>query len=239
MWGTPSHVTFETAGVEPLLGLQGGAAAGVGGSWEHLLQGMPLVRRRVRRKQHVIRAGQPFRGLFLVRSGIFKSALISEDGRERVTAFPMRGELLGQEALDLAAYPCDVIALDDGEVWELQPFLLRQCLPGFEARLTGILASEIRRDWRWMLALGSLNAEQRLTSFLLDYSTRLAERGFSATQMLLCMTRADIGSFLAMQIETVVRALHRLQDQGLIEVSRSHIRIVDLPRLRAQSTTLN
>lgn len=239
MWDTVSHGTFETAGVEPLLGLQCDAAGGVGGRWEHLLRGTSLVRRRVRRKQHVIRAGQPFRGLLLVQSGIFKSALISEDGRERVTAFQMRGDLLGQEALDLAVYPCDVVALDDGEVWELQPFVLRQCLPGFQERLTAILASEIRRDWQWMLALGSLNAEQRLTSFLLDFSTRLAERGFSATQMLLCMTRADIGSFLAMQIETVVRALHKLQDQGLIEVSRSHIRIVDLPRLRARSKTLN
>ncbi|MBD3826838.1 helix-turn-helix domain-containing protein [Stenotrophomonas sp.] len=239
MWDTASHVMLDTAGVAPFLGVQRDVVGGSGGSWERMLQGTPLVKRRVRRKQHVIRAGQPFRGLFLVQSGVFKSALISEDGRERVTAFPMRGELLGQEALDLAVYPCHVTALDDGEVWELQPFLLRQCLPGFQERLSGMLASEIRRDWQWMLALGSLNAEQRVTSFLLDYSTRLAERGFSATQMLLCMTRADIGSFLAMQIETVVRTLHRLQDQGLIEISRSHIRIVDLPSLRAQSKTLN
>jgi CRP/FNR family transcriptional regulator len=52
--------------------------------------------------------------------------------------------------------------------------------------------------------------------------------------MLLRMTRADLGNFLALQLETVVRALYRLQAQGLIEVDRREIRILDPTRLRAQ-----
>ncbi len=209
------------------------------GDWESLLQGVPLVRRRVRRKQYVFRAGQPMRALFLVQSGIFKTRLGSTDGRERVTSFRLRGDLLGQEAIDLATYPCDAIALDAGEVWELHPARLGASIPGFQDKLYRSMASEIRSDWHWMLELASLNAEQRVTAFLVDFSGRLAERGLSATQLLLRMTRADLGSFLAMQNETVVRALHRLQDLGLIEVQRSRIRILDLSRLRAHTHRLN
>jgi CRP/FNR family transcriptional regulator len=85
-----------------------------------------------------------------------------------------------------------------------------------------------------MLVLGSLNADQRVVSFLLDLSARLSALGFSSTSMLLRMTRADLGNFLALQLETVVRALYRLQGQGLIEVDRREIRILDPVRLRAQ-----
>lgn len=201
---------------------------------EQLLHGLPLARRRLKRRQYVFRAGQPRHGLYLIHSGFFKTRVISEDGREKVTGFRLRGDLLGLEALDLPHYTCDAIALDVGEIWELPPAYLRERLPEFQERLTAALASEIRRDWNWMLVLGSLNADQRVVSFLLDFSSRLSALGFSATSMLLRMTRADLGNFLALQLETVVRALYRLQAQGLIEVDRREIRILDPVRLRAQ-----
>ncbi|MFE0500031.1 helix-turn-helix domain-containing protein [Lysobacter soli] len=201
---------------------------------ERMLEGLPLVRRRVRRRQYVFRAGQPRHGLYLIHSGFYKTRVISEDGREKVTGFRLRGDLLGLEALDLPTYTCDAIALDVGEIWELPQSYLRERLPEFQECLTAALAGEIRRDWNWMLVLGSLNAEQRVVSFLLDLSIRLSALGFSSTSMLLRMTRADVGNFLALQLETVVRALHRLQAQGLIEVERRQIRILDLQRLRAQ-----
>jgi CRP/FNR family transcriptional regulator len=203
---------------------------------EQLLEGLPLSRRRLKRRQHVFRAGQPRHGLYLIHSGFFKTRVISEDGREKVTGFRLRGDLLGLDALDLPHYTCDAIALDMGEVWELPIAYLRDRVPEFQDRLTAALASEIRRDWNWMLVLGSLNAEQRVVSFLLDLSTRLSALGFSSTSMLLRMTRADLGNFLSLQLETVVRALHRLQAQGLIAVDSRQIRIVDPARLRAQLT---
>lgn len=203
-------------------------------SLEQLLEGLPLARRRLKRRQYVFRAGQPRHGLYLIHSGFFKTRVISADGREKVTGFRLRGDLLGLEALDLPHYTCDAIALDVGEIWELPPSYLRERLPEFQERLTAALAGEIRRDWNWMLVLGSLNADQRVVSFLLDLSARLSALGFSSTSMLLRMTRADLGNFLALQLETVVRALHRLQARGLIEVDRREIRILDLARLRAQ-----
>jgi CRP/FNR family transcriptional regulator len=201
---------------------------------EQLLEGLPLTHRRLKRRQYVFRAGQPRHGLYLIHSGFFKTRVISEDGREKVTGFRLRGDLLGLEALDLPHYPCDAIALDVGEIWELPQTYLRERMPEFQERLTAALAGEIRRDWNWMLVLGSLNADQRVVSFLLDLSSRLSALGFSATSMLLRMTRADLGNFLALQLETVVRALYRLQAQGLIEVDRREIRILDPTRLRAQ-----
>src|SRR5688572_24208019 len=74
---------------------------------EQLLEGLPLTHRRLKRRQYVFRAGQPRHGLYLIHSGFFKTRVISEDGREKVTGFRLRGDLLGLEALDLPHYPCD------------------------------------------------------------------------------------------------------------------------------------
>jgi CRP/FNR family transcriptional regulator len=204
---------------------------------ESLLKGIPLIRRRVADKQYLFRAGQPRQSLFLIHAGTFKTCVLSEDGREKITGFRIRGDLLGLDALGMGDYACDAVALDVGEVWELPYAQLCESVPEFQQKLTAALASEIRRDWGWMLAMGTLTAEQRVITFLLDFATRLEALGFSARRLMLRMTRAELGNFLALQLETVTRALSHLHAQGLIEVDRREIRIEDPAALRAMLAT--
>ena len=199
---------------------------------EALVRDLPLQRRRLHARQYLFRAGQPRHALFLIHAGFFKTSVTSVDGREKITGFRMRGDLLGIDALDLPAHTCDAMALDVGEVWELPMAYLRDRLPEFQERLTLLLASEIRRDWGWMLALGTLGAEQRVIAFLLDFAARLERLGFSARCLMLRMTRAELGNFLSLKLETVTRALSHLQALGLIGVERREIRIEDPAGLR-------
>ena len=79
-----------------------------------------------------------------------------------------------------------------------------------------------------MMLLGSMSAEERLAVFLLNLSQRLNARGYSSVEFHLRMSRADIGSYLGMKLETVSRTFSSFQQQGLLEVDKRHIRIVDL-----------
>ena len=75
------------------------------------------------------------------------------------------------------------------------------------------MSQKINRNHKLMLMLGSMNAEERLVSFLLDLSHRHAARGYSASQFRLSMTRRDIGSYLGLKLETVSRLLAHLKDE--------------------------
>lgn len=197
------------------------------------LERWPFQRRPMSAKQYVFRAGQPRQSLFLVHAGFFKTCLVAEDGREKITGFQLRGDLLGLDAVDMPVHTCDAIALDTGEVWELPYASVRDDLPGFQQWITSVLAGEIRRDWNWMLTLSTMSADQRVVTFLLDLASRLESLGFSARHLTLRMTRAEIGNFLALKLETVTRALSRLQSQGMIGVEGRDIRIEDPARMRA------
>ena len=194
---------------------------------EKLLRNVPLRHRMLKSKDYVFRAGQPRHSLFLVHAGFFKTCLISADGREKITGFKMRGDVLGLDSLGMQNYACDAIALDTGEVWELPYGDLCGSMPEFEQAITFFLAAEIRRDWTWMLTLATLSADQRVASFLLDLATRLGMLGFSQHHMTLRMSRADLGSFLALKLETVTRALSRLQERGFITVNGKDILLRD------------
>ncbi len=194
-----------------------------------------LFRRRVRAGESLFRPGQSMHALYLVHAGYFKLSVTSVDGREKLTGFRMRGDLLGLDALGADLYGAEAVALDTGEVWVLPTAQLEEISgksPGFSEHITATLAAEIRRDWTWMLSVGTLSADQRVIAFLLDLSDRQRALGFSASQLMLRMTRAELGNFLSLQLETVTRALSRLALAELISVDRREIRLIDLEALR-------
>lgn len=203
---------------------------------EELQRHMVVTRRKIKAGQYLYRNGQPFHALYFVHAGFLKTCELSEDGREQVTGFRMRGDLLGVESIGLAVHTCDAVALEDAQIWELPyPPVLNACMhvPELQVRLSMALAEEIRRDRSWMLTIGTLPAEQRVAAFLLDFAARLARLGFSARHFILRMGRADIASFLALKHETVSRALSHLEQLEYIAVLRREVKLLDIPRLSA------
>ena len=62
-------------------------------------------------------------------------------------------------------------------------------------------------------------------------SRRLAARGFSANRFQLTMARTDIANYLRLAPETVSRVLRRFQQDGLLQVDRRELQLVDRVRL--------
>ena len=205
---------------------------------EAIREHAPVRRCKHAAGQSVYRAGQPFHAIHLVHAVSYKTCELADDGREQVTGFRMRGDLIGMESIGLKTNAGDVIALESSETLELPyPAVLRACrhVPELQACLTAALAAEIRGDRSWMLMLGSLAAERRVAAFLLDVAARYARLGYSAKHFILRMSRIDMASFLAIKHETVSRALSHLHDMSYIDVQRREVRVLDVDGLRSMA----
>ncbi len=180
------------------------------------------------------RAGDAFRSVFFLKSGAAKRMLIQEDGREQILCFPMPGDILGMEAIDGGAHSTTVIAIDLCAIVEV-PFESIEALaaenPAVARFLYHRMSAALRDEHGWMAALGLLNADERVAAFLLDLSQRFSARGFSARRFMLRMTRAEIGSFLGLTLETVSRVFSRFQKLGLLNVTRRDIELLDMAAL--------
>lgn len=193
------------------------------------------TRRKVKRQQHLYRAGDPFEAIYAIRIGWFKTDVVLEDGREQVTGFQMTGEMLGLDGISTEAHSCNAVALEDSEVCVIAYDKLEELsrkVEGLQHQFHRVMSREIVRDHGVMMLLGSMRAEERLAAFLLNLSQRFTARGFSAAEFHLRMTRDEIGSYLGLKLETVSRAFSRFQDDGIISVQQKHIRIVDPVKLR-------
>lgn len=192
-------------------------------------------RRRVKRGEHLYRTGEAFNAIFAVRSGFFKTDVLLEDGREQVTGFQMTGELLGLDGISTEHHSCNAVALEDSEVCTI-PFShlegLSREIQTLQHHFHKVMSREIVRDHGVMMLLGTMRAEERLATFLLNLSQRFTARGYSPADFYLRMTREEIGSYLGLKLETVSRAFSRFQEEGLIAVQQKHVRILDTPGLK-------
>jgi CRP/FNR family transcriptional regulator len=192
-------------------------------------------RRKIARGEAIFRSGDRFTAIYAVKLGFFKTEALSEDGRHQVTSFYMAGEVLGMDGISAEIHHCDAIALEDSEVC-LIPFheleMISVQVPTMQRHLHRVMSREIVRDQGMMMMLGAMRAEERVIAFLLNLSQRYAARGYASTDFNLRMTREEIGSYLGLKLETVSRAFSHLQEEGVLQVEKKHIRLVDTVRLK-------
>ena len=213
-------------------------AAGPQRLWQQSLslveQCVAFGRRRVRPGERVYLCGQPFDKLYLVNSGLFMIMNLTADGREQPAGLYFKGDWLGFDGILGGHYGCSAISLDYGEVWTLdydtlqrasttEPMVLRVLLAAMSEQL------EVSRNA--MLSMGTLAADARVADFLLWWAQALAERGMRTDQINVHMTRADMGHYLGLTLESVSRALSRLARCGVIEFHEKGRRDISIPKL--------
>ena len=187
-------------------------------------------RRKIKRGTMLFHNGDKFVSLYAIRTGFFKTCVASEDGRDQVTGFQMAGEVIGLDGIVNDNHTCDAVALEDAEVC-VMPFdrieELSREINALQRHVHKIMSREIVRENGVMLLLGSMRAEERLAAFLLNLVQRLHARGFSQSEVVLRMTREEIGSYLGLKLETVSRTFSKFVDDGMIEVKQRHVRILN------------
>lgn len=193
------------------------------------------TRRKVKQGSNLFSIGDSFTSLYAIRTGFFKTSVFSEDGREQVTGFQMAGEIIGLDGIVNDHHTCDAIALEDAEVC-VMPFAnveeLSREFPVLQRHVHKIMSREIVRENGVMMLLGNMRAEERLAAFLLNLVQRLHARGFSKSELVLRMTREEIGSYLGLKLETVSRTFSKFCDDGIIEVKQRYVRIIDPDALK-------
>ena len=200
------------------------------------VDGLVSKRLTVKRGAALFRAGDAFNALHAIRSGFLKTTVSSANGQSQVTGFHMAGEIIGLDGIASEHHTCDAIALEDTEVCTM-PFerieeIARE-IKALQHHVHKIMSGEIVRDQGVMLLLGNMRADERLAAFLLNLQHRLQARGFSGSDLILRMTREEIGSYLGLSLETVSRTFSKFAEDGLITVNQRQIHIQDSEALKS------
>jgi len=184
-----------------------------------------------RRGEIVARRGARLAGMFIVAYGIVKLSLRSQEGDERVLRIISSGQTFGEATALLversryevhALADCKLVVVPTATLWKL-------------------LESEPRFARRMMLALSERNLEmideveaatlQRGAQRLARYLQSLVRSTPVPGSVRLPVSKTLVAARLGVKKETLSRLLHQLAAEGVIEVARRDVKILDAGRL--------
>jgi len=179
--------------------------------------------------------------------GVLKLATGTEDGREQIVGVVYPSDFIGRPFGGTTSH--GVTALTDARVcvFSRRDFdAFASAHPALEHKLLQRTLSELDRTRRWMLLLGRKSASEKVASFLLELSERLAPAtcdtmpdtgpDLGAKRFTLPFSRQQIADVLGLTIETVSRQFTRLKADGIIDLpSRREVLIRHVAALAAES----
>lgn len=178
--------------------------------------------------------GAVFHNLYVVRSGSLKTVSNSANGTEQVLGFHLAGDVVGLDAVANDRHQCTAIALERTTLCEV-PFnainTIAVQIPGLQQQLYRLISREFVRDQQHLSTMGRKQAHERLAIFLKSLSDRRRALKLDPMLLDLSMSRDDIANYLGMVFETVSRLFGRFRDDGLLEVNRRSVRILDYDAL--------
>jgi CRP/FNR family transcriptional regulator len=190
----------------------------------------------VHKNDYLFRAGDTNRSIYAVLSGSVKTLVDNPNGEEQIVGFHLPGELLGMDGFSGDAHTCSAVALETSSVCEFPLESLDEVchlVPSIQYAMRRIMGREVTKDHAMLLLLGRMSAEEKLASFLISLSKRMAQRHWKPSEFNLTMPRQDIANYLGLAVETVSRLFAHLQDAEIIEVDRRRVNICDMERLQA------
>jgi CRP/FNR family transcriptional regulator len=189
--------------------------------------------RRLEAKEFLFVEGDPLSHVYRVETGAIALFKILADGRRQVMGFAYPGDLIGlglpgEHAMNAQAIkPTRLRCLP---VATLQHSAAKDPMLGL--KLYEALAHELAATRDLMLTTRQRSATERVVNFLLAFSRRAKRNGQDPAEFELPMTRADIGDFLGLTIETVSRTFTKLKTLELIELPQSNrVKLIDIAEL--------
>ncbi len=189
----------------------------------------------VKRKRSIFRRGEPGPGLFLVRSGELKLSLISSEGREQILYLAEPGKLISEGFL-----PKDVqcaasaFAMADAVVWRFDTDKVIRLVAQSEALAFALMRHMAFRTNRLIdlvLDLSLRSVQRRLASFLYTLAIRHGAENQERCVIPRHLDMNTVAARLGTVREEISRALNRMQRDGILELSRQEITVLDLAAL--------
>ena len=173
-------------------------------------------------------------------SGVVKLTKTLSDGRQQIVGLQFAPDFLGRPFRSESAINAE--AATEVSLCSFPKAAVERMMkesPDLEHRLYQQTLRELDEARDWMVTLGRKTASEKIASFLLMIARHIdptADLERASITFDLPLTRADIGDFLGLTIETVSRQITKLRADGVIKVENNrHVIVPDIGRLEARA----
>nr|WP_179220900.1 helix-turn-helix domain-containing protein [Sphingomonas laterariae] len=177
--------------------------------------------------------GDAATSVYTLTAGLLRLSRFLPDGRRQIAGFLFPGDFLGLTLEKEHAFTVQAVVpstLCRFPRPRFDSFAAGQ--PALERRLYALAAQELAAAREQLVLLGRKTATERIASFLLMLARRGRAEGTAADDIRIPVSRADMGDYLGLRIETVSRELSNLKAARVIQFTgRQTLRLCDRDRI--------
>lgn len=178
----------------------------------------------VEKDSFVFMEGEKARHYYQVKSGSVKMVNYNDEGKEFVQGIFKKGQSFGEPPLfGNFAYPASAQALERSEIFKLSYNAFIELLQNHfdvHLKLTETLSHRLHYKAMIMSEISIHEAAHRLLTFF-DYLKE--ENGKVNETYAITLTRQQLADLLGLRVETVIRSVKNLEDQGTIVIRNGKI----------------
>lgn len=186
--------------------------------------------------QDVFRQGDPHHGMFVILSGEVKTYYTGPSGREITLAYWAPGNFVGGPVIfGGGQHSWSGRAMRATQVLHVRGRELRRLMteiPNLAIGLVEALEHKGQCYSTMIHMLGTRSASERLAQMLLLMAERDGRRTKAGIAITRTLTHEDLAKMVGATRQWVTTTLERLGNQGMIDIHRTRIVIVDLEKLR-------
>jgi CRP/FNR family transcriptional regulator, anaerobic regulatory protein len=199
--------------------------------------------RHCRRGTVIIGENERRRELYIVRSGWLHSSVVLGNGSRQIMRFHFQGDILGLPLLAFADSPETVTAVTDVALCPFSREKLAALIadhPRLAALLLGLSVADRVTLADRLASIGRTSARARVGALICEFFARMRRLGaVGEAGIQLPLTQEDIGDATGLTSVHVNRMMRALVEDGIIERSGNQIRLLDEPRLAAESSFID
>lgn len=188
-----------------------------------------------RKGQVIFYEGNSPMGLYCVNTGKIKIYKTGSSGKEQIVRLAKPGDLLGYRALiGDDVYTATAEALEDATVCFLDKKNFQQVIehaPDIPNQILRNLCNELRDAENFIQSMAQKSVRERLAEVLLILRKKYGMDPQDQAVLGVTLTREDIANITGTAIETAIRLLSDMKEEGLIAFEGRRIRILDMDGL--------
>jgi len=190
---------------------------------EDLLLNYGAVLEEVPASEFLFMEKTPARSFYQIKTGEIKMFNMNENGKEFIQGFFYDGESFGEPPLLTdRKYPASASAVKSSQVYKLSKAKFLKLLtanPGIHLKLTKELANRLFYKATILNEISGHPPEHRILT-LIDYLKReeQIEKDFKVN-----LTRQQIADLTGLRVETVIRAIKKLEQYGEIRIFKRKV----------------
>jgi CRP/FNR family transcriptional regulator, cyclic AMP receptor protein len=181
----------------------------------------------LRKDQILIHEGEAANDFLQVEEGQVKMYILNPDGQEFTQGIFSSGESFGEPALlGNFPYPSSAVAISDAKIWRLpRPEFLQLLKENFDLhlKLDQVLCKRLQYKSMVLTEVSSYDPEHRLTTVIRYFKSKML-RSNQKEKIIIPFTRQQLADMTGLRVETVIRAVKKMEKDGKLSLEGHKIR---------------